>query len=132
VLFTEELTPANRRLHLHILFTNASLASNPLLCGDTGDPAQVFTLLESVYSSFDKISISLGVFKVETVGDCYGTLSLMHTVIEKDSVEHQVLTKLSLVRHSGMRWVAATAAGSCSCHGRVRYSLPERNDESGT
>eukprot|EP00977_Amphora_coffeiformis_P003392 scaffold630_cov174-Amphora_coffeaeformis.AAC.12 len=35
------------------------------------DPAQVFTLLESVYSAFDKISISLGVFKVETVGDCY-------------------------------------------------------------
>ncbi|CAB9502065.1 Receptor-type guanylate cyclase gcy [Seminavis robusta] len=35
------------------------------------EPPQVFALLESVYSSFDKAANSLGVFKVETVGDCY-------------------------------------------------------------
>lgn len=32
------------------------------------DPAQVFTLLESVYQAFDKIARKRGVFKVETIG----------------------------------------------------------------
>jgi len=35
------------------------------------EPSQVFTLLESVYSAFDKSAQYRGVFKVETVGDCY-------------------------------------------------------------
>jgi hypothetical protein len=35
------------------------------------EPAQVFTLLETVYFSFDEIAKRRRVFKVETVGDCY-------------------------------------------------------------
>lgn len=35
------------------------------------EPAQVFTLLETVYHAFDEIAKSRRVFKVETVGDCY-------------------------------------------------------------
>lgn len=35
------------------------------------EPSQVFTLLESVYRSFDTIAKKRNVFKVETVGDCY-------------------------------------------------------------
>eukprot|EP00934_Nitzschia_sp_Nitz4_P007445 Nitzschia sp. Nitz4//scaffold17_size182527//156864//160606//NITZ4_001879-RA/size182527-snap-gene-0.304-mRNA-1//-1//CDS//3329539415//7435//frame0 len=35
------------------------------------EPTQVFTLLESVYSGFDKLAKSYGVFKVETIGDSY-------------------------------------------------------------
>jgi class 3 adenylate cyclase len=35
------------------------------------EPSQVFVLLETLYSSFDKIAYRQGVFKVETVGDCY-------------------------------------------------------------
>jgi len=35
------------------------------------EPSQVFTLLESIFGSFDAIAGELGVFKVETVGDCY-------------------------------------------------------------
>jgi Adenylate and Guanylate cyclase catalytic domain len=34
-------------------------------------PAQVFHLLESVYAAFDAIAKKRGVFKVETIGDCY-------------------------------------------------------------
>ena len=37
----------------------------------TRDPAQVFTLLETIYSSFDAIAKKRKVFKVETIGDCY-------------------------------------------------------------
>ncbi|CAB9527788.1 expressed unknown protein [Seminavis robusta] len=35
------------------------------------EPAQVFTLLETLYGAFDKCAKRLGVFKVETVSDCY-------------------------------------------------------------
>jgi class 3 adenylate cyclase len=35
------------------------------------EPSQVFILLESIYSAFDKIAYRHSVFKVETVGDCY-------------------------------------------------------------
>jgi hypothetical protein len=34
-------------------------------------PTQVFHLLETVYATFDAIAKSRGVFKVETIGDCY-------------------------------------------------------------
>eukprot|EP00934_Nitzschia_sp_Nitz4_P008800 Nitzschia sp. Nitz4//scaffold306_size21755//8//3956//NITZ4_008587-RA/size21755-snap-gene-0.14-mRNA-1//-1//CDS//3329547105//8790//frame0 len=37
----------------------------------TREPAQVFTLLETLYGTMDKIARRLGVFKVETIGDCY-------------------------------------------------------------
>eukprot|EP00934_Nitzschia_sp_Nitz4_P003423 Nitzschia sp. Nitz4//scaffold22_size323478//228950//232528//NITZ4_000565-RA/size323478-snap-gene-0.561-mRNA-1//-1//CDS//3329543109//3413//frame0 len=37
----------------------------------TREPSQVFILLESVYGSFDKLAAKCGVFKVETIGDCY-------------------------------------------------------------
>lgn len=35
------------------------------------EPYQVFKLLETIYRDFDAIAKSLGVFKVETIGDCY-------------------------------------------------------------
>jgi len=37
----------------------------------TREPAEVFTLLETVYNAFDKIAVRLKIFKVETIGDCY-------------------------------------------------------------
>jgi class 3 adenylate cyclase len=35
------------------------------------EPSQVFILLETIYKAFDEIAKRRGVFKVETVGDCY-------------------------------------------------------------
>eukprot|EP00934_Nitzschia_sp_Nitz4_P004490 Nitzschia sp. Nitz4//scaffold552_size3282//1//2459//NITZ4_009273-RA/size3282-augustus-gene-0.3-mRNA-1//-1//CDS//3329554432//4480//frame0 len=35
------------------------------------EPSQVFVLLERIYGAFDKICNRRGVFKVETIGDCY-------------------------------------------------------------
>jgi len=35
------------------------------------DPSQVFRLLESLYNAFDEVGETLGVFKVETIGDSY-------------------------------------------------------------
>lgn len=39
------------------------------------DPAAVFTLLETVYRAFDRVAKRRGVFKVETIGDCYLAVS---------------------------------------------------------
>ncbi|CAJ1939564.1 unnamed protein product [Cylindrotheca closterium] len=46
------------------------------ICGFTAwssvrEPSQVFTLLETVYGEFDRLTKHSKVFKVETVGDCY-------------------------------------------------------------
>ena len=35
------------------------------------EPHQVFQLLETLYRAFDQVANRLGVFKVETIGDCY-------------------------------------------------------------
>jgi class 3 adenylate cyclase len=35
------------------------------------EPAQVFKLLETIYGAFDKAAMKRGVFKIETIGDCY-------------------------------------------------------------
>ena len=35
------------------------------------EPAQVFTLLETLFAAFDEVATKRRVFKVETVGDCY-------------------------------------------------------------
>jgi Adenylate and Guanylate cyclase catalytic domain len=35
------------------------------------EPSQVFSLLEHIYHSFDEAGRKLGIFKVETIGDCY-------------------------------------------------------------
>jgi class 3 adenylate cyclase len=34
-------------------------------------PSDVFVLLETLYGAFDEIAVRKGVFKVETIGDCY-------------------------------------------------------------
>jgi class 3 adenylate cyclase len=37
----------------------------------TREPIQVFKLLEHIYGSLDKVTKRRGIFKVETIGDCY-------------------------------------------------------------
>jgi len=41
----------------------------------TREPIQVFKLLESIFGCFDRFAYRHGVFKVETVGDCYVAVS---------------------------------------------------------
>lgn len=45
--------------------------SNFTVWSSVRDPYAVFTLLETIYSTFDEIAIRRNVFKVETIGDCY-------------------------------------------------------------
>jgi class 3 adenylate cyclase len=57
------------------LFPNTTVLFGDV-CGFTSwcsqrDPEQVFCLLEAIYKAFDKLARRRGVFKVETIGDCY-------------------------------------------------------------
>ena len=66
------------------LFTDCTVLFTDI-CGFTAwsserEPAEVFTLLELLYNSYDRIATRMDVFKVETIGDCYlaGKLSPVH------------------------------------------------------
>jgi class 3 adenylate cyclase len=51
------------------------------------EPAQVFTLLETIYKAFDKTAKRRKVFKVETVGDCYVAV----TGLPEPNADHPVV-----------------------------------------
>jgi class 3 adenylate cyclase len=53
----------------------------------TREPSQVFVLLETIYKAFDEIAKRRGVFKVETVGDCYVAV----TGLPKPRKDHAVV-----------------------------------------
>jgi hypothetical protein len=55
-------------LHTTIMFADISGFT---AWSSVREPTQVFTLLETIFHAFDKIASKRGVFKVETVGDCY-------------------------------------------------------------
>jgi hypothetical protein len=46
------------------------------------EPSQVFFLLETLYGEFDQLASNLGVFKVETIGDCYVAVTGLPDPIE--------------------------------------------------
>ncbi|CAJ1960174.1 unnamed protein product [Cylindrotheca closterium] len=50
------------------------------------EPHQVFILLESIYGAFDKMAYRHGVFKVETVGDCYVSVAGLPDPIDEHAV----------------------------------------------
>lgn len=50
-------------------------------------PVDVFELLETLYGAFDKIAKRRGVFKVETIGDCYVAV----TGIPEPQADHAVI-----------------------------------------
>jgi class 3 adenylate cyclase len=50
-------------------------------------PIEVFELLETLYSAFDAIAAKRGVFKVETIGDCY----VAATGIPEPQADHAVI-----------------------------------------
>ena len=62
----------------------------------TREPTHVFMLLESIYSAFDDIARKRKVFKVETVGDCYGEHCSVPGAIYTDEV---LISHVSLLDH---------------------------------
>jgi class 3 adenylate cyclase len=54
--------------HCTVLFSDISGFTS---WSSVREPTQVFTLLETLYSAYDKVAMRRGVFKVETIGDAY-------------------------------------------------------------
>lgn len=83
----------------------------------------MFTLLETVYRAFDKIAKQRGVFKVETIGDCYVAVTGLpeprkdHAIVmsrfARDCMRKMdQLTKLLEVRlgpDTGGKWICGIA-----------------------
>jgi hypothetical protein len=66
----------------------------------TREPFQVFQLLEAIYGEFDALAKRRRVFKVETVGDCYVSISLVlfgMVVVSYSGVAYCSLTALSII-----------------------------------
>ena len=84
------------------------------------EPAQVFTLLEQIYGSFDALSKRRGVFKVETIGDCYGKILEDRAVVELDFagifVSFRVRSYFCPLNSRRFR-LATTERGPCCRHG---------------
>lgn len=68
----------------------------------TREPSQVFVLLESLYGAFDALASKRGVFKVETIGDCYVAVAGLpdprpnHAVVMA-KFAHDCISKMSLL-----------------------------------
>eukprot|EP00934_Nitzschia_sp_Nitz4_P002708 Nitzschia sp. Nitz4//scaffold42_size132992//119267//129070//NITZ4_003422-RA/size132992-processed-gene-0.49-mRNA-1//-1//CDS//3329551787//2698//frame0 len=73
------------------------------------EPSHVFKLLETLYKSFDKSAKRLGVFKVETVGDCYVSV----TGLPRPQKDHALL-------------MAQFAADCCLKIGSVTHYLADQ------
>jgi Adenylate and Guanylate cyclase catalytic domain len=53
-------------------------------------PEQVFTLLETLYGCFDRIASRRGVYKVETIGDCYVAVTGLPSFIEHSGQRNRI------------------------------------------
>jgi len=63
------------------------------------EPEDVFELLETIYHLFDKIALRTGVFKVETIGDCYMAV----TGLPNPQPDHAVImAKFAMLCLSGL------------------------------
>jgi class 3 adenylate cyclase len=81
----------------------------------TRQPSEVFALLETIYNSFDAIAQQLGVYKVETIGDCYvavvglPTPRIDHAVVMARFARKCMVKMMTLVRKLEVRLGPDTA-----------------------
>lgn len=64
------------------------------------EPSQVFLLLETIFASFDGLAKQYGVFKVETVGDCFVAATGL-PLPQKDHAVRMIRFARAIVRQMG-------------------------------
>ena len=94
------------------------------------EPSQVFLLLETIYRCFDKIAKTRRVFKVETIGDCYGKRRSTRGVVvlirePRERKESSKIFSLNLLSVS----LILCDPQSCLGHTVAVCGLPEPNDD---
>jgi class 3 adenylate cyclase len=77
------------------------------ICGFTAwssarQPSEVFVLLETVFNAFDAIARSLGVYKVETIGDCYVAVAGVPNACTDHALKMAKFAHLSLMKMSSL------------------------------
>jgi class 3 adenylate cyclase len=66
----------------------------------TRQPEEVFQLLETLFKAFDALAVKRGVFKVETIGDCYMAVVSIITCELHPSLTKAIPNSLSFVSSS--------------------------------
>lgn len=86
-------------------------------------PVQVFTLLETIYGTFDKIAHKRHVFKIETIGDCYVAV----TGLPQPQPNHALLmvkfARDCLARMPNLLKKLATTLGPDTCDLAMRVGI---------
>ena len=93
------------------------------------DPTEVFTLLESVYHSFDTLAQNHNIFKVETIGDCYVAVSGVPEPDEKHALSMSLFATECLKRFDEVVSVFCEVLGNdtgkhCSSSIRTHWRQP--------
>jgi class 3 adenylate cyclase len=66
------------------------------------EPEHVFTLLQTLFNAFDRVARKRGVFKVETIGDCYMAVTGLPAVQEDHAIRMTKFARECLMRVSAI------------------------------
>jgi len=93
----------------------------------TRQPEMVFQMLEAIFAEFDKVAAKRGVFKVETIGDCYmavvcasldGRTQVCGPWPGLEFVSHHVPSSVIFILFS-VDWTSQCSTRPCCHHGQV-------------
>jgi Adenylate and Guanylate cyclase catalytic domain len=82
-------------------------------------PEHVFTLLETLYRSFDRVACQFGVYKIETIGDCYVAVT---GVPDRQPLHAILMSQFALESMRQMRIVVTKLEGRLG-EGTVNLSM---------
>jgi hypothetical protein len=85
----------------------------------TREPHQVFELLETFYGAFDRIAKRRGIFKVETVGDCYVAVAGKYATAKTIDIDQPPLILLLFFSRT-----SSSEKGSCGGYCSICPRLP--------
>lgn len=86
-------------------------------------PCEVFKLLEAIYGAFDRIAKKKGVFKVETIGDCYVAVTGLPKPQEQHAVIMARFAADCMTTLSGMMHVLVEKLGPDTANLTMRFGL---------
>jgi hypothetical protein len=88
------------------------------------EPSQVFYLLETLYRAFDQLASRLGVFKVETIGDCYVAVTGLPDPNEVSGFCKDLDSHIDTLSH-----FSCVLIGSCGGNGSLCVRVYSRNKQ---
>lgn len=87
------------------------------------EPAQVFTLLQTMVFRFDKVARSRGVFKVETTGDCYVACCGIPDAQADHAVQAAKFAQKCIIRFNDITKLLEKSLGPATAELQIRVGL---------